>query len=218
MRVETLFTEADLATIAEATRVAEARTSAEIVAYVVGQCDDYEEAAWKGAAFGALAASGAAGLLHLVGEFWGGHGVIWITAPTALGAVLGYLATLWSAPLRRSLISQAEREAHVRARAKVAFLDEEVFRTRDRTGILLFVGLFEHRVEVLADTGIHTKVPPSEWQAIAARLTEGVKTRRAAPAFVDAIHACARLLEERGFLRADADLNELGDSPRMRDS
>ena len=39
--------------------------------------------------------------------------------------------------------------------AMAAFVEEEVFSTRDRTGILLFLSLFEHRVVVLGDSGIN---------------------------------------------------------------
>ena len=40
--------------------------------------------------------------------------------------------------------------------------EEEVFSTEDRTGILLLLSLFEHRVVVLGDAGIKAKVGEGE--------------------------------------------------------
>ena len=52
---------------------------------------------------------------------------------------------------------------------------EEVFATRDRTGILLFVSLFEHRIEVVGDKGINDKVQQEEWGEVVDLLRAGVR-------------------------------------------
>ena len=41
-----------------------------------------------------------------------------------------------------------------RQRAENAFLEEEVFNTTQRTGIMIFISFFEHEVIVMADRGI----------------------------------------------------------------
>ena len=65
-------------------------------------------------------------------------------------------------------------------RAAEAFVEERVFATEKRTGVLIFVALFEHRVVVLADEGIREQVPSDAWDGIARESRRGSErgTRR----------------------------------------
>jgi putative membrane protein len=99
-------------------------------------------------------------------------------------------------------------------RAAAAFLEAEVFATRDRTGVLIFLALFEHRVVVLADSGIAARVEPGAWKGISDRLAAGIREGRAAAALIEAIGACGRLLAERRVERRPDDVSELPDHLR----
>jgi putative membrane protein len=89
-----------------------------------------------------------------------------------------------------------------------------VFATADRTGVLIFVALFEHRVLVLADDGIRARVPADAWDGVAADVARGIRSGAPAPALVDAVGRCAQLLTEHGV---PANLtNELSNEPRFR--
>ncbi len=211
------FSDADLERIGEAARAAEERTSGEVVAYLVGRVDDHDEAAWKGAALGALAAAGLGGFGHWLGGFWGGPVVLWLTLPAFAGAAAGFLLATFVPATRRRLIPAETLERRVRLRAESAFLDEEVFDTRDRTGILIFLALYEHRALILADSGIHQKVEESEWQQLVARLTGGIRAGRAVDALIETIGKCGELLEERGVARRADDRDELANAPRLKD-
>ncbi len=211
------FSGADLEAIRQATGDAEKRTSGEIVPVVVGASDDYDEAAWKAAAFGALAAALVAGGVHGLGGFWMGMGWLWITAPTGAGAALGFLlARLWPG-FRRAMVSPETLDLRVGRRARQAFLEEEVFATRERTGILIFLALFERRVVVIGDEAINRAVDPREWQDIVDRLIEGIRSGRPGPALVEAIGDCGALLEEHGVEIRPDDIDELDDGLRMED-
>jgi putative membrane protein len=217
MDVHRFFRPEDLEAIRAAVAAAEAKSGGEIVTYAVGRCDPYEEARWRGAAAGAVVAAVAAGFLHPLVEIWGGWGAVWVALPAVVGAAAGYLAA-WGWPaLERLLVDAETREHRVRQRAQTAFLDEEVFATRDRTGVLLFLALFERRVEVLADAGIHARVAPGEWEQIAADLAAGIRRGEAAAALIAAVGRCGRLLEERGVARRPDDADELADEPRLSD-
>jgi len=144
MRLRTLFSKADLEAIQTATAAGESRTAGEIVPYIVERVVDRDTARWRGATLGALGAALAAGLANAFGDFWGGFGVWWITLPAVVGAGMGYLVAGFDAVGRR-LIPEDHIDHSVHLRAKAAFLEEEVFATRDRTGILVFLALFEHR-------------------------------------------------------------------------
>lgn len=211
------FDEAGRAAIRRAADSAEGRSSGEIVPYVVGRSDNYPEAAWTGASLGALGAAGLAGLVYHFGAIWGAASLAWLVLPAFVGAGLGFLAADRIPALGRRLISADSIERRVRLRAEAAFLEERVFDTRERTGILVMVSLYEHRALVLADAGINAKVAQEEWQAIVDRLVAGIRDGRPAEAMAGAISDCGELLASRKVERRDDDENELSDELRIRD-
>lgn len=232
MSVHDLFSDADLAAIKDAAKSAERRTSGEVVTFVVERSGRYPEAPLRGALLGATVGMAATLLwLRLYAPwgaplwgssswsegFWTSSPVLWIAAATLFGAVIGYGLIGSSAPLRRIFAGRASIDEQVSGRAAAAFVEEEVFNTRDRTGMLLFISRFEHRVVVLGDAGINAKVEKDEWIAIAGRLAAGIKSGHATPAVIEAIEACGRLLEAAGVERRDDDIDELPNAVRIRD-
>jgi putative membrane protein len=216
MRISSLFSESDLEAIQRATAAGEARSAGEIVPYIVERVVDRDQAQWRGATLGALGCALAAGLAHALGGHWGGSGVWWITLPAIVGAGGGYLAAGIDA-IGRRLIPDDHIERSVRLRAEAAFLEEEVFATRDRTGVLVFLALFEHRAVILADEGIHKEVPRDRWQDLVDDLIAGIKAGRAADAMVEAITRCGGLLVDYEVERRPDDEDELPDAPRIRE-
>ena len=216
MPVRPLFSEQDLEAVRGVVAAAEGKTSGEIVPFVVDASDAYEGALWKGAALGALGAPLLVAVAHVVAGLWGG-GVLWIGLPAAAGGALGFLLTAFVPAVKRALIPRDLLDRRVRRRAAVAFLEEEVFSTEDRTGILLFLSLFEHRVVVLGDAGINVKVGEEEWIAITDAIAAGIREGRPGEALVEGIGACGRLLTRRGVEIQPDDRNELRDDLRRRD-
>lgn len=213
MTSDRFFSQADLDAIRAAVGKAEGQTSGEIVPYVVDRSDEYPSAAWKGAALGALLAPLVALAVHRWSSIWGIPIEYWIALPAPIGGALGYLLALLP-PVRRWMAGEEALEARTRRRAAVAFLEQEVFRTGDRTGILLFVSLFEHRVVVLADSGIHEKVEQGQWEEISRRLAGEIRRGRPGPAMVEAIRACGELLARHKVEIRPDDRNELSDELR----
>jgi len=211
-----LFTPQDLEAIRQAAESAEKRSSGEVVSYSVERCDGYPEARWKGALYGAVLGAVVSALVHLGIGSWG-IGALWAVVPVVVGAALGWAVARIPA-CARWLVDPASLEQRVRRRAEAAFLEEEVFKTRDRTGVLIFLALFEHRVVVLADVGISAHVKEAEWKGISDALARGIKEGRPGPALVEAIAACGLLLEERRVERREDDTNELPDGLRIRDA
>lgn len=217
MSARRIFSQTDLERVHAATEEAERASGGEIVVYVVGRCDAYRGACWRAAAFAAVMAAVAAGLAHAVGEYWGGWGPLWITLPVAVAATVAYLLTATWPALRRWLTHPESLERRVDHRAAAAFLEEEVFATIDRTGVLIFLALFEHRVLILPDKGIRARVAEEEWQAIALGIAAGIREGRAPEALTEAVGRCGRLLAERGVARRADDRDELPSQPRLRD-
>ncbi|MCU0234862.1 MAG: TPM domain-containing protein [Thermoanaerobaculales bacterium] len=216
MSVERLFSAADLEAIRAATAEAEARTGGEIVPYIVERVVDGEAARWRGATLGALAAALAAGLVHALGGHWGGSGVWWITLPAIAGAGVAYLAAGVDA-IGRRLMPDDLLESYVKLRAEAAFLEEEVFATRDRTGILIFLALAERRAVILGDDGINRAVPEGQWQELVDRLVAGIRAGRPREALCETIARCGEVLERFQVTRRPDDRDELVNQPRLRE-
>lgn len=204
-----------------AVRRAEARTSGEIVPVVVSQSADYEVATWRGAVGMVLVAFAA---LLLLLQFYDGWGLAWLYTPwgvvaTALGAgVVGAVLATYVPPVQRLAAGPILLDETVHRRALQAFVEEEVFKTRDRTGILLYVSLREHRIEVLGDTGINERVQPDDWAEVVARIRTGIRNGDLTGGLVEAIEMCGRLLERRGVNVRPDDENELSNTVRTPES
>lgn len=210
------FGEAELERVRAAVARAEERTAGELVTYLVGECDAYPEATWRGAAFGGLLGLATAAGFHDLLGLWSGLLLLWSAVPALLGAAAGVLLARIPT-IRRALISPREVERRVGLRAEAAFLEEEVFRTRDRSGILIFLALFERRAVVLGDSGIYQVIAPEEWHAVVDSLIAGIHEGHAVDALVAAVETCGRLLDERGIAIRPDDADELGDQPRVRE-
>jgi putative membrane protein len=114
------------------------------------------------------------------------------------------------APLRYMLVPKAVKRERAHRRAVEQFLAQNLHTTRGRTGVLIFVSVAEHYAEVLADSGIHSKVTPTEWQAIVTMLTEAIGDGRTADGFVSAIDRCGVILAKH-FPPGTQDPNALPD-------
>jgi putative membrane protein len=196
------FTEEEKTRIQEAVREAEGRTAGEIVPMVVDESYDYPRAEMVGAAFFSLAVA-------VTFAWWFGHSSVWFFLPLFFLLYLPFKALIRALPaLRRRLVPAAEMTAEVEEMALISFTEHGLHRTRDATGILILISLFEHRVHVLADRGINAVVPPHTWEEIVVTVTEGIRQGRTCDALCAAIRRCGDLLEAH-FPRREGDTNEL---------
>jgi putative membrane protein len=215
--VSHMFTEQDLTRIKQAVQGAELKTSGEIVPYVVEMSDDYERAVWRGASV----AGAVAVLVFLALYSFAG---VWLpfALPIVLGIILaafgfGMLLTHFVPVLKRVLAGKALMLKRVSQRAAQAFVSEEVFDTRERTGILLFVSLFERQVIVIGDSGINARVKQNDWNDVVQLIVAGIKKDSLTAGLVEAIGRCGELLERSGVERRPDDTDELRDELRMSD-
>lgn len=208
---------ADLEAIRAAVAEAEQKTSGEIVPYFVEESDGYPAALWKGTALGAFAGALVAEAIYFLGDFWGGLIPLWIALPAAAGGAVGFLLAAYVPAVKRWMAGDGLLDLRTRQRAEMAFLEQEVFRTRDRTGILLFLSLFEHRVIVIGDSGINQKVEQGQWEGIVQAVAAGIRAGRAGEALASGIRQCGELLERHGVAIQTDDRDELSNELRRGD-
>ncbi len=213
--ISKLFSPDNLTRIEKAVKEAEVHTGGEIVPYVVEASDAYEHALWRaGSLFGAVAFLGFLLVYHLTELSWMPFVAAELALVTCAGALLGALLALYAPPVKRFFAGKDAIELRTKQRAADAFLAEEVFSTRDRTGILIFLSLMEHKVLVLGDSGINAKVQQTEWEEIVKNIVEGIRRGTPADALVEAIRQCGNLLQKHGVTRRPDDTDELRDQMR----
>ncbi len=215
MNPSRFFSQNDLDRIAAAVKEAETRTAGEIVPYVVGRSDLYEEAVWRGAFLLSFATLFVFVFLRRFTDVWmpvtfSEAAMITLLAGGAGAALVAFVPALKRVMAGKSLMDQriADRAAH-------AFITEEVFNTRDRSGIMIFLSLLERRVQVVGDSGINAKVEQDEWDDVVRRIVQGMKNGKPADGLIDAINKCGELLERRGVEIRPDDTNELPNVLRM---
>ena len=98
----------------------------------------------------------------------------------------------------------------MRERALAAFYQKGLYRTKDQTGILIFISLLERKVWILGDRGINEKIEPGHWQSLAGELARGIRVGRGGEALCRVIAGCGSELA-RHFPRRRDDRNELTD-------
>jgi putative membrane protein len=111
-------------------------------------------------------------------------------------------------PLKRMFISDREIDEEVEEAALKNFYAHGLYRTRDETGVLIFISVFEHRVRVLADRGINRVVPASTWDEIVAIITDGIRKKQQGEAIVRAVVRVGEILKSSFPVRPD-DRDEL---------
>lgn len=217
--MDAFFTEDDRRQIEEAIAAAEAETTAEIVPFIATQSDPYPAARWRGGVLGALLALCTAVLLRTAAlpaltPYLTDLSVLAVALGTgAAGAVTTSIVPAFT----RALTPPDERDRAVNRRALEAFMEEEVFNTTGRTGILLFVSLLEHRIEVLADRGVDAAVDETAWADVAERIRQGIEDDRLTRGLLNGIKQCETVLDAHDLTVETDDENQLSDRLR-RDS
>lgn len=202
------LTDTDQKKIIDSVKQVERITSGEIVPMVISSSYHYPMSDVIGAVTFALPIS----LImtnFIGGRLWIGTHNMWLFLGimTILFIFFQWIVknNLW---LKRLFISKRELDEEVEEAARISFFNEGLYQTRDKTGILLFISVFERRVWVLADKGINDKVPRGQWDKIVSIILDGIRQKRQADAICRAIEEVGEILNEHFPVRAD-DRDEL---------
>jgi len=199
---QAIISDLDKRRILAATHAAEEKTAAQILCVIARASGDYllVPIAW------AALISFAVPLALVFLTSW----------PTAIIYVIQlaiFLATalVLSLPIMRLRIVPRQRmwrRAH--AEATHQFLVQGVHLTQQRTGLLIFASVAECYAEIIADSGITSRVTPDAWAGAIATLVTAIRADRLGDGFVAAIELCGAVLA-RNVVTDECKFKELPD-------
>lgn len=114
-------------------------------------------------------------------------------------------------------LSYVWRGLHARDRAVTLFGKLRVWDTEHNNGVLIYLLLAEHNVEIVADRGLAQRVPQAQWDGLVAGMREAFRAGRFEEGLAQALQAVHGLLLQH-FPLAPGQLNpnELSDAPDLR--
>ncbi len=111
-------------------------------------------------------------------------------------------------------LSYLRRDAPARERAAMMFAKLRVWDTEQNNGVLIYVELADHQIEIVVDRGIGRLVTEGEWAAIAARMRDSFQAGDFEAGALTGIQAVGALLSRHFPLAAgERNPNELPDRP-----
>lgn len=211
------FSNSDKERIKEAVADLESESSGELVIYFAKKSHEYKGASWKLAGFFGIVAIVTIIALSYLWLLPAYFTPIFIALTILVMMGIGFGLGALSPKIRLSLIPENAVNHAVITKARDIFLQEEVFDTRERTGILIYISELEHEVVVLGDSGINSKIGDHEWTEVVDSVLKGIKSGKPAEGLVNAAHLCKELLLDNGFLVREDDKNELSDDIRIEE-
>ncbi len=99
-----------------------------------------------------------------------------------------------------------------RERARELFAHYRIWDTEENCGVLVYVNLADHKVEIVADRGVGRAISAAEWQAVCRTMTHGFARGVFHDSVVAALDQLNRLLQER-YPDDGSHANELANKP-----
>ncbi len=195
-----MITVEDRERLASAIRDAEAGTAGEIVVVVASHASEYRSVPIVWAFLGALIVPWP--LIWLTSLGASRIFLVQIAVALALSALLPWLSRGYA------LVPDFIKRTRAHEAATREFMARGLTRTRDRTGVLIYVAVAEHYAEILADTGIAERVDQAVWREAVTDLIEAIKAGRTADGLLRAVERAGSVLAQHAPPSAD-DTDEL---------
>ena len=114
-------------------------------------------------------------------------------------------------------LSYLRRNALARERAVAMFGKLRVWDTEDNNGVLIYLLIAEHAIEIVADRGLARRVNEAAWQRITATMKAAFQRGEFEAGLNQTVDAVDALLREHFALApGEANPNELPDAPDLR--
>lgn len=216
------MTAADHKLVSDAVAAAEAHSAGEIVTIITSRSDSYHDIAlmWSAlAAFLALSALEIApvatlGLVERVLDLWefkwSPRAIIGFALTVAALKFISIYLLMRYTRLGLWLTPRFVRNARIRSRALTCFRVGAESRTTGHTGVMIYVSLYEHHAEIIADAAIASKVSPEVWGYAMKAMLGPMRAGNTAQGMAAAVAEVGKVLSQH-FPRGDDDVNELPD-------
>ncbi|MCS6945737.1 MAG: TPM domain-containing protein, partial [Sutterellaceae bacterium] len=109
--------------------------------------------------------------------------------------------------------SYLKRDAPARERALMLFAKLRVWDTEHNNGVLIYVELADHGIEIVADRAIARRVTAEQWQAIVQTMRTHFRQGRFEAGAVAAVQAVGVLLAQHFPASGGANPDELSNRP-----
>ena len=114
-------------------------------------------------------------------------------------------------------LSYLRRNARARERAVAMFGKLRVWDTEHNNGVLIYLLIAEHAIEIVADRGLARQVGEAAWQRITATMKAAFQRGEFEAGLNQAVDAVDALLREHFALApGEANPNDLPDTPDLR--
>ena len=190
MNKKFVFSDKEKSLIETAIQDLEKESSGEVVVFFAKQSDSYIETCFKTSAIIGF-------FLTIVFSFLSYNWLLLDVMTPFINGLIIVVAMIISgltpfvfSKIRLVFTSRKKIKERVLSRARDMFLQHEVFKTIDRTGILIYISKFENRVQVLGDEGINSKISQKDWEYVVGLVLNGIKNNKPAEGLVQAIDAC----------------------------
>ncbi len=188
--------------IAQAITAVEARTSGELVTAIARGSDGYR--------FIPILFAAVLALLVLPGAYFGGIVLSLKNLMLSQMALFMLSAILFQLPpIRRLLVPRSVQQQRARRLAYQTFYEAGVHHASHRAGILIFVSIEEHYVQIIADEGVAAKVDNAAWDHAVETFISKVKSGEVADGFIGCIEQCGAVLAEHFPATVERPANEL---------
>lgn len=137
---------------------------------------------------------------------------------SAIAARIAELERTTSGEIRVSVVHRRrwrERPLTLEALAEADFRRLGMEKTKDATGVLLFILVDERKFRIVADHGIDERVGQGAWDAIGEMLTSSFKEKKYLDGVLDALARIGAALHEH-FPRLAGDTDELSNDVSLR--
>lgn len=209
----TFLSDVEKEALARTISLAESRTQAEIVTVIARQSDGYRYIPMLWAALIALSIPGLYYLwssINSAGWHLTGTDVAasaWLY-PAQVLTFLG-LGMLFQIPQARLwMIPRSVKQRRAARHAREQFFLQNLHLTSGRTGVLIFVSLAEHYVEIIVDQAVADAVDDQLWETTVQEFIAHVRRGDIAAGFENTIEQCRLVLWEH-FPAAEGNPDEL---------
>ncbi len=115
-------------------------------------------------------------------------------------------------------LGQLLRKVQARDRAMDAFARLRAWDTEANNGVLVYLLLADHRIEIVADRGLSGKVSAEQWRGVCQLMEERLQAGEPEEAAIRGVDAVADLLAAHFPQNGDGpDIDELPNLPRILD-